>query len=293
MTLIREMLEHPLDPGYAAEATRREASGLPRSTGIGSVTMLVALLVVGILLSVSAITLNRDLPEVTKTKTDLISQIDTARGSALRQSDQVTTLQGQINKAEQEQGGDVSSQLTALEVETGALPVEGPGLVVTLDDAPDVNGDSADANPRTQSEASGGRVLARDVQIVTNALWQAGAEAMAVNGQRLSSKSAIRFAGDAILVNFRPLNRPYVIRAIGDPTGLQTNLAASTGGSYLQALHSNFGIAVKTGPSRSLTLPGATSLTTRYATPLYPSGSTNRNPGGPENPPAKTQEPSP
>lgn len=270
MTLIREMLERPLDPGYAAAAARREAAGLPPSTGLRSRTMLLALVAVGLVLSVSAITLNRDLPDVTRTKKDLIGQIDAGRSSVQKRTDQVGALQGEISKAEQRHGDGVSSRLPALEADTGALSVTGPGLVITMDDAPDLDGTSADDDPRTSTEASGGRVLSRDVQIVTNGLWQAGAEAIAINGQRLSSRSAIRFAGDAILVNFRPLTRPYVIRAVGDPTTMQTAFADSTAGSYLQALHSNFGIVVKQESSASLTLPGATSLTTTYARPLHP-----------------------
>ena len=36
---------------------------------------------------------------------------------------------------------------------------------------------------------------------LVNGLWQAGAEAISINGQRLTSTSAIRFAGQAILVD--------------------------------------------------------------------------------------------
>ena len=50
-------------------------------------------------------------------------------------------------------------------------------------------------------------MIARDLQIVVNGLWASGAEAVSVNGQRLTSKAAIRFAGQAILVNYRPLTR--------------------------------------------------------------------------------------
>ena len=64
---------------------------------------------------------------------------------------------------------------------------------------------------------------------------------MAINGQRLTSKTAIRFAGEAILVNFRPLTRPYVIAAIGDPGPMPAAFADGPGGTYLSALQSNFG----------------------------------------------------
>ncbi len=298
MTLLREMMERPLDPGYAAAAARREAAGLPPSTGTRSGTMLVALAVVGLLLSISAVTLHRDVPDITRTKKDLVAQIEAGRTAAEGRSEQVTTLQGQISAAEQRHGTDLSGELAALEEETGTLPVTGPGFVITMDDAPDVAGSSADDDPRTSTEASAGRVQSRDIQIVTNGLWQAGAEAIAINGLRLSSRSAIRFAGDAILVNFRPLTRPYVISAIGDGTGLETAFAASTAGDYLQALHANYGMVVKRETSQALHLPGATTLTTTYAAPVHPAGSATQGSSGSDDEPdrsrsTESQEPSP
>ncbi len=56
-----------------------------------------------------------------------------------------------------------------------------------------------------------GRVRDVDVQTVVNGLWAAGAEGIAVNGQRLTSLSTIRHAGDAIVVDLRQLARPYTI----------------------------------------------------------------------------------
>ena len=65
-----------------------------------------------------------------------------------------------------------------------------------------------------------GRVYDRDLQDVVNALWLAGAEAMSINGQRLTAATAIRSAGEAILVNSRPLSPPSLVHAIGNPAPL-------------------------------------------------------------------------
>src|SRR5690606_12738671 len=83
-----------------------------------------------------------------------------------------------------------------------------------------------------------------DLQVVATALWSAGAEAVAINGHRLTTLSAIRSAGRAILVDLAPLARPYTIEAVGDPQGLQAGLARTTGGAHLAGLRSTFGIAV-------------------------------------------------
>ena len=95
----------------------------------------------------------------------------------------------------------------------------------------------------------------------------AGAEAVAVNGQRLTSRTAIRFAGDAILVNFRPLTRPYTVEAVGDTEAMRARFAAGPGGAYLAGLQQNFGIAATIEPADSLTLPSVASTTLREARP--------------------------
>ena len=117
------------------------------------------------------------------------------------------------------------------------------------------------------------QVLSRDLQIVTNGLWQAGAEAIAINGRRLTSRSSIRFAGEAILVDYRPLSPPYVVSAIGDPDALRTGFAANDGGAYLAALENNYGVRGSIEPSDEIRLPAAVSLSTRVSKPA-PTSST-------------------
>jgi len=85
--------------------------------------------------------------------------------------------------------------------------MEGPGLVVRLSDSI--------RKPGSTEEASAFRVHDVDVQLVVNALFAAGAEAVAVNGNRLVSTTPIRAAGQTIVVNFRPLSSPYEVKAIG------------------------------------------------------------------------------
>ena len=89
-------------------------------------------------------------------------------------------------------------------------------MVVHVDDA-GTPADGADVDPRTD-EADQGRVTDRDLQTLVNEVWAAGAEAVTVNGQRLTALSAIRSAGDAVLVDFRPLNPPYTCAPSGPDT---------------------------------------------------------------------------
>jgi len=128
--------------------------------------------------------------------------------------------------------------------------------------APAVGGD-----PRAQSAASDGRVLDRDLQSVVNALWAVGAEAVSINGQRLTALSAIRSAGQAILVDYRPLSPPYRILAVGDSKNLSTGFSQHAGGRDLVYLADNFGIRYTIAQVSRLSLPASAGLDVRQARP--------------------------
>jgi uncharacterized protein YlxW (UPF0749 family) len=118
-------------------------------------------------------------------------------------------------------------------------------------------------DPRTGG-ADDGRVTDRDLQTIVNEVWAAGAEAVSVNGQRLTALSAIRSAGDAVLVDFRPLNPPYTIRAVGDPKTLRTTFVGGFGGSYLQVLH-GYGITYSVDDQNRVRLPASAGVALRFA----------------------------
>lgn len=96
--------------------------------------------------------------------------------------------------------------------------MHGPGVKLVVDDAKDT--EQGGGGPRESSGFSDtGRVRDRDMQRVVNGLWESGAEAVSINGQRLTSLSAIRAAGDAILVDNKPLVPPYTVLAVGTGSG--------------------------------------------------------------------------
>jgi len=273
MTLITEMMQRPLDPGYAAAAGKREAAGLSPATGHRSALLVVAALLIGLLFAMSALALRAPVTSASRAKAQLIDQIESRRAHGDQQTRRITALRAEINAAQgaalrrQSEGG-LANDLRRLELVTGAAPVTGPGLRLTLDDAPVKDGGkNADADPRNNAGPDQGRVIARDLQIVVNGLWASGAEAVSVNGQRLTSKAAIRFAGQAILVNYRPLTRPYVITAIGDRNSLPAEFAGTAGGGYLQSLTDNYGIRSSIKATDRLVLPGDSSLAVREARP--------------------------
>lgn len=89
----------------------------------------------------------------------------------------------------------------------GLTPVEGPGLRVTLDDS-DLD------EPPSGSGVNDLVIHSQDVQAVVNALWRAGAEAVAINGQRLVSTSAVLCVGNTLLLNGTVHSPPYQVVAV-------------------------------------------------------------------------------
>lgn len=99
-----------------------------------------------------------------------------------------------------------------------ATGVRGPGVQVSLWDAPaiDTVGTNFDVNDLV--------VHQQDIEAVMNALWAGGAEAMTVQGQRLTATSGIRCVGNVLLLHGQQFSPPYVIEAIGDPDALMAAL---------------------------------------------------------------------
>lgn len=277
MLLLAEVMNRPLDPGYAAAAEQRRVNGQMDKPGAHgrSLLAILTLVLVGVLLGTAwwqarvsdrAGTQARQQLAIEITKQEsLARQIERTNVRLLQDIDAERRRQLQV-----EASGDVAGKTARLAVATGALPVTGPGVVVTVYDAKDAG------------KSDKGRVQDVDLRLVVNGLWIAGAEAIAINGQRLTATSAIRFAGEAILVAYRPLAPPYRISAIGDPRTLLTQFSDGPGARALKYVQDNYKIRSMTVAAHSLTLPASTTPGPRLAKPaetsqgdLLPSGSSS------------------
>ena len=274
MTLITEVMQRPLDPGYAAAAEAREQSGLPRATGHQGPVLVIFAVLVGALLAISALTLRAPETSASQVKGALVGRIETSRAHADAQTRLIATVRSEINAAQaaalsQQSQSGLAEQLSRLDLAAGTVPVTGPGLVLTIDDAESqVDPKNSDADKPAAAGFDEGKVIAMDLQRVVNGLWQAGAEAISVNGHRLTVRAAIRFAGEAILVDYRPLVRPYTITAIGDPGSLSVEFAGNDGGSYLQSLKANHKIRGDIQERETVVVPGAPALSVQAAQPV-------------------------
>src|SRR5699024_6159528 len=110
-------------------------------------------------------------------------------------------------------------------------------------------------------------VLDFDVQLIVNSLWAAGAEAISINDRRLAFGTAIRSAGEAILVDLEPVTSPYRIIAIGEPDRLTRSFSETPGASHLKLLHSNFRIGSSITQHARVDLPACNATRPSYPEP--------------------------
>ncbi|MGW7210179.1 DUF881 domain-containing protein [Streptomyces sp. NPDC054837] len=271
MSLLTNVMDHSLDDGYAEAAARKEAagdSGMPKTLraklGLAGGLVLAALVV-----TVGAAQARVAAPVVAKEREELIDRIDRETDAADKLEDNVDELRDDVSarqrQALRDSGG--SGQADLVGILSGATAVHGPGVKLVVNDAKEAT-TGGDGGPRETSGFSDtGRVRDRDMQRVVNGLWESGAEAISINGQRLTALSAIRAAGDAILVDNRPLVPPYTVLAVGDGQRLSTKFQNSADGLYLHALQENYGIRTSISTEGDLRLPAAPSVIVRTAQP--------------------------
>nr|MBA2530219.1 DUF881 domain-containing protein [Euzebyales bacterium] len=140
----------------------------------------------------------------------------------------------------------LQAKLGAAEAATGLTPVRGPGLRVTFSDGPEACATGRPEDCRIQDT---------DLQLVTNTLFGLGAEAVAINGERMIGTTAIRSAGSSILVNYRVLASPYVVEAVGNPDRLEEGLTASPLAKDFGSWQEAYGLGFTSEPVEQLTVP--------------------------------------
>ncbi len=266
MALLTEVLDRPVDPGYRTAAATRLSQGRNAQTSQRSVLFVVSVLLLGFLLSVAALALRAPDPQDFAERRELADRIEAESRAGDADAAVIEDLRMQIADLRAVQsnvpGTNTAALIASAAQEAGGVALQGPGLIITVDDAP-----RDDFEPVGEPAANSDRVLATDLQTLVNGLWAHGAEAISINDQRLTTMSSIRFAGEAIIVDFRGLTRPYVVRVIGDQEALTDELQSGATGEYLDDISSEYGIVIQWEESENVTTPAAERLTTRVATP--------------------------
>ncbi|MGA5821594.1 DUF881 domain-containing protein [Kitasatospora sp. NPDC094028] len=272
MSLLTNVMDHGLDEGYAEAAAARGGardSRIPR-TARGLLTFGAGLALVGAVVTVGAVNAHKAEPTLAKERDALIHRINDSNGSADHLQKQVQDLRRKVDDTQQQALPSGDGDAGAMAGAVGLGEVTGPGVKLVLEDAAGT-GLGGNVDPRAgQGFSNSGRLRDRDLQLVVNGLWGAGAEAVSINGQRLTALSAIRAAGEAVLVDNRPLVPPYTVLAIGDGPKVLDTFEGEMAGSYLRLLQEKYGIKSTLSAQKSLTLPAAVGVTLRSAQPATP-----------------------
>lgn len=145
------------------------------------------------------------------------ARIENRRDDARKLRSEIDSLSADISGAALE---DYRNKAAKLESPTGLTALHGPGIRVTLTDAPSsVDPDDVDPNLLV--------VHQQDIQAFVNALWVGGAEAISLQGQRLISTSGIRCVGNTVVLDGVPYSPPYVIEAIGNRASMNDEISRS------------------------------------------------------------------
>ena len=264
--LLRELVDDVLDPGYAEAARRR--GGRPSHRWYDTPAVAVGCLLAGFVLVVAYVHTHRSAPETQQVHDALVARVRAAQSDAARLGARVDHIQRDLARQRAQvlpSSGPLAQALQQSQLDAGLVAVHGPGLVVTLSEPPAPSPTGPAGRAGTTSIAQTHILTDRDVRSVVNELWRDGAEAIAVNGIRLTSTSAIRFAGQAVLVDFQPIASPYTIEAIGNPNALSTSFAESAAASRYKTLAGVEGIGFTFTEGSDLRLPAGSSEDLRYA----------------------------
>jgi uncharacterized protein YlxW (UPF0749 family) len=220
---------------------------VPRKT---SPALVVVLALLGFLLVVAVQAASANRKAEAPRKERLISLIQQRRSQMSDLDKAVRELRSQLaekqstrNKADSASAA-AARQSALFAAQAGASAVHGRGLRVKVSDADKIPDDAKDVSAYRISDA--------DLQLLVNALWSAGAEAVSLNGNRVVATTSIRAAGDTIVVNFRPLSPPYRLEAIGADA---KRFGASDIAVRMRRWHTLFGLGFSTSGVERLTVP--------------------------------------
>ena len=290
MDLLREIREQAVDPSYAvvtqaetraAQAERRHdqddhGKPAPHTQENGStasdqdtppaapdrrrrrrlhVGTIAVLLIAGLGLGTAWRTTALQQPVTAAERGDLVRRVEAAQAHQADQQRQISELEGEVHRMRGRAGTwSAAAEHQSKQADAAAVSrVSGPGVKITVDDS--------------KASSEEGRLTDTDLRQVVNGLWGSGAEAIAINDRRLSSKTAIRTAGSAITVNYASISAPYVIKVIGPAQTLPGQFAQTDGGTTLQYHSDNFRVRYQMETLDALTLPESHNVSVSYSEP--------------------------
>lgn len=250
MPLLDIVTRNSLDVDYQHVAEVRKAAG--ESTDAQPAHRWRAAVVVGVfglLVVVAAVQTRASADADALARDELVQQIDVKRdglrdanrqiGHLHDEIEELTTRQNALAKRER----SLAASNDSVGAFAGYTAVHGPGVRAVLDNAADGSED--------------GVVRDEDLATLVDGLWAAGAEAIAINGIRLTATTGIRTAGSAILVHDRALRPPYTVLAVGNVNVLQSRFVETGSGVAFLGIRSRYGFVFTMDNDKRLRLPAA------------------------------------
>lgn len=189
--------------------------------------------------------------------TELSGLVRDAEARVAAAESRLGRLRDQIEELESSAAGSdervraVRADAAALGAPVGLTALVGPGLAVTLTDAPR----GPDGRYPAGVEPDALVVHQQDLQSVLNALWAGGAEAVAIADQRIVNTSAVRCVGNTLLLHGRTYSPPYRVSAIGDPERLRAALDAEPGVAVFRQYVQTYGLGYRVERLGTLRVP--------------------------------------
>lgn len=237
-----------LDRDYQAAASRR---GAEAREGTGSrVAVVLVMAAFAMLVTVAAVQTSQNADVDDASRASLISRIESRRAVVGDLQADIADRRAANTAAEAtvrslgSRYSDTQADATAVGALTGFEPVTGDGVRATLDNPP-LNGEDDPV------------VRDTDLALLANAFWAAGAEAISINGQRLSAMTGIRNSGEPVEINGIGIAPPYTIKVIGDQRTLLANFVDTSSGLQFLALKDRYGFPYEAGNEDDLRLPAA------------------------------------
>lgn len=249
--LLEQIAETALDDDYYVVRAGDYAPSREFNTPL---TALV-LAAFAVLVTMAALQTRNDRPATERERSTLIG--DVAARKQLQANRETTAERLRKEVADLSASADrFDPAYESLRLEAGDIAASGPGVTVVVSPSSLGNDD--------------GVISDNDLQILVNGLWYAGAEAVAINGQRVGTLTGIHTANGAINVNFTDIAPPYAVIAIGPSDTLQQRFEDNPAGRYWESRQKDAAVQFGVTPSSDLSVPAAPKkrMTIRHATAI-------------------------
>lgn len=166
----------------------------------------------------------------------------------------ISELRSQIARQQQQAAAarsslrEISQALESQRLAAGMVPLKGPGLRIVTDDT------TLKSLPPNEDP---NKYIVHEYELrdILNLLWRAGAEAVAINGERIVANTSIYCVGTTIMINNTRMSPPYELLVLGDPTALEAALSDPGALRSFKEAVKRYGLVFQISKQKEVTVP--------------------------------------